>query len=91
VAQLTRLVAPLPALLLAGSAGFAADATKALVGRVVSIVDGDTIKVRIGDRTETIRYIGTNTPELHHPTKGEEPGGREASEANQGLEISSPA
>jgi len=55
VAQLTRLVAPLLALLLAGSAGLAADAPKALVGRVVSIVDGDTIKVRIGDRTEPVR------------------------------------
>jgi micrococcal nuclease len=48
----------------------AADAPKALVGRVVNIVDGDTIKVRIGDRTETVRYIDMNTPELHHSTKG---------------------
>jgi len=63
----------------------AADAPKALIGRVVSIVDGDTIKVRIGDRTETVRYIGMNAPELHHPTKGEEPGGREAAEANRKL------
>jgi micrococcal nuclease len=85
VAQLTRLVAPLLALLLAGSAAVAADAPKALVGRVVSIVDGDTIKVRIGDRTVTVRYIGMNAPELHHPTKGEEPGGREATEANRKL------
>ena len=76
MAQLTRFVAALLALLLTGSAGLAADAPKALVGRVVSIVDGDTIKVRIGDQTETARYIGMNTPELHHPTKGEEPGSR---------------
>jgi micrococcal nuclease len=85
VAQLTRLVAPLLALLLAGSAGLAADAPKALVGWVVSIVNGDTIKVRIGDRNETVRYVGMNAPELHHPTKGEEPGGREAAEANRKL------
>jgi micrococcal nuclease len=63
----------------------AADAPKALVGRVVSIVDGDTIKVRIGDRTETVRYIGMNTPVLHHPTKGVEPLTREATEANRKL------
>jgi micrococcal nuclease len=63
----------------------AADVPKTLTGRVVSIVDGDTIKVRIGDRTETVRYIGMNAPELHHPTKGEEPGGREAAEANRKL------
>ena len=49
------------------------------------IVDGDTIHVRIGARTEKVRYIGVNTPEVHHPTKGEEPGGREASEVNRQL------
>jgi len=26
------------------------------------IVDGDTITVSIGTRTETVRYIGVNTP-----------------------------
>lgn len=46
------------------------------------IVDGDSITIRIGTRTETVRYIGMNTPELHHPTKGEQPGGREAAKAN---------
>ena len=63
----------------------AAEAPKALAGRVVSTVDGDTINVRIGDRTETVRYIGMNTPELHHPTKGVEPLAREATEANRKL------
>jgi len=86
MAELTRrLVAPLLGLLLAGSASLAADAPKALAGRVVGIVDGDTIKARIGDRTETVRYIGMNTPELHHPTKGVEPLAREATEANRKL------
>lgn len=50
----------------------------ALEGLVVKVVDGDTIHVRIGNRVEQVRYIGVNTPELHHPRKGEEPGGREA-------------
>ena len=54
-------------------------------GTVVKIVDGDTIHVRIGDRVEKVRYIGVNTPEVHHPRKGEEPGGREAAEVNRGL------
>ena len=49
-----------------------------LEGLVVKVVDGDTIHVRIGNRVEQVRYIGINTPELHHPRKGEEPGGREA-------------
>ena len=53
--------------------------------RVVRVVDGDTIDVAYGGQTERIRYIGMNTPEVHHPTKGEEPGGREAAEINRDL------
>ncbi len=71
----------LPLLLLAAPAASAA----ALEGTVVRIVDGDTIHVKVADRIEKVRYIGMNTPELHHPTKGEEPGGREATEANRRL------
>ena len=44
------------------------------------VVDGDTIHVRVGDRIEKVRYIGINTPEVRHPQKGEEPGGREAAD-----------
>ncbi len=58
-----------------------------LGGTVVRVVDGDTIHVRIGDRVEKVRYIGVNTPEVHHPTKGEEPGGHAASEINRHLVI----
>ena len=60
-------------------------APRGLEGTVERIVDGDTIHVRIGDRVEKVRYIGVNTPEVHHPTKGEEPGGLEASEVNRRL------
>jgi micrococcal nuclease len=56
-----------------------------LHGEVVRVVDGDTIRVRIGDRVERVRYIGVNTPEVHHPRKGEEPGGREAAAVNSGI------
>jgi len=56
-----------------------------LDGAVVRVVDGDTIHVRIGSRVEKVRYIGVNTPELHHPTRGEEAGGREAAEVNRRL------
>jgi len=54
-------------------------------GAVVRIVDGDTIHVRVGDRVEKVRYIGINTPEVHHPRKGEEPGGRDAMAVNRAL------
>jgi micrococcal nuclease len=51
-----------------------------LEGVVVRVVDGDTVHVRIGARIEKVRYIGVNAPEVHHPTRGEEPGGREATD-----------
>ena len=63
----------------------ASSALAALDGTVVRVVDGDTIHVRIGARVEKVRYIGVNTPEVHHPRKGEEPGGREAAEVNRRL------
>ena len=62
-----------------------AAAQPALEGVVVRIVDGDTIQVRLGERVEEVRYIGVNTPEVHHPSKGEEPGGREAAVVNREL------
>jgi micrococcal nuclease len=52
----------------------------------VSLVPtGDTINVVVSDRMEKVRYIGVNSPEIHHPTKGAEPGGREATEVNRQL------
>jgi micrococcal nuclease len=56
-----------------------------LEGVVVRVVDGDTIYVQLADRVEKIRYIGVNTPEIHHPIKKEEPGGREAAAMNRRL------
>jgi micrococcal nuclease len=71
--------------LLGGVAPVAAQAPGALEALVVRVVDGDTIHVRIGERVEKVRYIGVNTPELHHPARGEEPGGRRAHTANRRL------
>src|SRR6202047_2871398 len=56
-----------------------------LGGTVGRIVDGDTIYVRLTTGVEKVRYIGVDTPEVHHPTRGEEPGGREATEVNRRL------
>jgi len=58
---------------------------EAIEGTVVRVVDGDTIHVKLWERVEKVRYIGVNTPEIHHPTRGEEPGGREAAEMNRRL------
>jgi micrococcal nuclease len=56
-----------------------------LSGLVVRTVDGDTVWVRLPGGVEKVRYIGIDTPEVHHPTRGEEPGGRAATEINRGL------
>lgn len=71
--------------LLLGVVPAAAQGLAGLDGLVVRVVDGDTIHVRIGGRVEKVRYIGVNTPELHHPTRREEPGGRQAHAANRRL------
>jgi Protein of unknown function (DUF4236)/Staphylococcal nuclease homologue len=53
--------------------------------QVFRAIDGDTIQVRIGDRTELVRYIGIDTPKLHHPTRGRQPFGEQALAANRAL------
>ena len=48
--------------------------------RVVDVLDGDTIVVRrAGGQEETVRLLGIDTPETHHPTKPVECFGPEAS------------
>jgi micrococcal nuclease len=49
------------------------------IGKVVTVVDGDTIKVELPSDVETIRLIGIDTPETVHPQKPVEHFGREAS------------
>ncbi len=56
-----------------------------IVGTVERVIDGDTIRVRMGDRVETVRYIGVDTPESVHPTRGIEPFGLAASALNRTL------
>jgi len=45
---------------------------------VVRVIDGDTISVRIGATTETVRLIGVDAPETVHPERPPEPFGEEA-------------
>lgn len=60
-------------------------ALDALEGTVVRVVDGDTIHVRLDGRVEKVRYIGVDTPEVRHPRRGAEPGGRAATRVNARL------
>ena len=47
--------------------------------RVIEAIDGDTVVVAFGDgRTDTVRLLGIDTPETHHPTKGVQCYGPEA-------------
>jgi micrococcal nuclease len=57
----------------------------AVGGRVVDVVDGDTVKVRMGDRTETVRYLGVDTPETVKPGTRVQCFGKQASEYNRRL------
>lgn len=47
---------------------------------VTRVVDGDTIEIALNGQKEKVRLIGVDTPETVHPTKGEEPYGKEASD-----------
>ncbi|MBI1735478.1 MAG: thermonuclease family protein [Candidatus Rokubacteria bacterium] len=56
-----------------------------LSGTVVAVADATTIHVDVGGRIEEVRYIGVDAPALRHPTRGEEPGAREAADVNRRL------
>ena len=36
---------------------------------IIGVLNGDTIKVRIGKQVETVRIIGGNMPETKHPSE----------------------
>ncbi|WP_371018325.1 thermonuclease family protein [Pseudalkalibacillus sp. JSM 102089] len=44
------------------------------------VVDGDTLKVTLEDREETIRLLLVDTPETKHPSKPVQPYGPDASQ-----------
>jgi len=58
---------------------------EARTARVVRVVDGDTIKVAIGGRTDRVRYIGVDTPETVKPGTPVQCFGHEASARNAAL------
>lgn len=51
---------------------------KTFDAEVVSVTDGDTIKVRINGQVEAVRFLLVDTPETNHPRLGEQPYGQEA-------------
>jgi micrococcal nuclease len=67
-----------------GAAGEQA-AGRGAIGRVVRVVDGDTIDVQLGATRERVRYIGVDTPETKDPASAVRCYGRQASGFNARL------
>ncbi|WP_335342408.1 thermonuclease family protein [Polycladomyces zharkentensis] len=44
----------------------------------VTVIDGDTIKVKMNGKEDTVRLLLVDTPETHHPRLGKQPFGEEA-------------
>jgi len=65
-----------------GGGGDNGGAKKSSRARVVSVTDGDTVKVQIKQRTRDVRLIGIDTPEVYF---GVECGGRQASRSMKGM------
>ncbi|HPQ71801.1 MAG TPA: thermonuclease family protein, partial [bacterium] len=57
----------------------AAELPAPISAKVIRVVDGDTLKISIDGREDTVRLIGVDTPETVHPNKPVEFFGREAS------------
>ncbi|NLT73410.1 MAG: thermonuclease family protein [Chloroflexi bacterium] len=53
--------------------------------RVLEVVDGDTIRVRLDGRTVLVRYIGIDAPEVSHSGGAGEPFGNQSTALNRAL------
>lgn len=53
--------------------------------KVEKVVDGDTIKVRVDGKLETVRFLLVDTPESVHPTKPVQPFSKEASKHTENM------
>ncbi|MFY4774469.1 thermonuclease family protein [Metabacillus sp. RGM 3146] len=47
---------------------------------IVKNIDGDTVKIKLNGKIETVRMLCVDTPETHHPRLGVQPFGPEASD-----------
>lgn len=55
------------------------NSSKKFPAELIKIIDGDTIKVIINGKEETVRFLLVDTPETHHPRLGVQTYGPEAS------------
>jgi len=56
-----------------------------LVGQVLDVVDGNTIRLNLGDRVETVRYIGINAKQTTQPAKAPSQSGGDITDVNRQL------
>jgi micrococcal nuclease len=73
------------ALLRGPQAGDGEPAAAVRTAEVVRVVDGDTIRVRVAGRDQTVRYIGIDTPESVRPGAPVECFARHAAAENERL------
>ena len=52
---------------------------------LVSVIDGDTIKIKYNGANESVRFLLVDTPETNHPTLGVQPFGQEAKDFTKQL------
>ena len=55
------------------------DFSRCARGRILSVIDGDSVLVQLPDNKVGVRLIGVDAPEAAHPLKPVEPYGKEAS------------
>ncbi|MQR96876.1 thermonuclease family protein [Fictibacillus phosphorivorans] len=66
-------------LLISGCSYLNSSDDKRIPVKVEKVVDGDTIKVRLDGKLETVRFLLVDTPESVHPSKPVQPFSKEAS------------
>lgn len=59
--------------------------TNNALGKVMRVIDGDTVEIFIAGYLYKVRYLLIETPETHDPFRGEEKFGKEAYEFNKSL------
>ncbi|MER2008392.1 MAG: thermonuclease family protein [Psychrobacillus sp.] len=52
---------------------------------LVSVIDGDTIKIKYNGANENVRFLLIDTPETNHPKLGEQPFGQDAKDFTKQL------
>ena len=52
---------------------------------LVSVIDGDTIKIKYNGANENVRFLLVDTPETNHPKLGEQPFGQDAKDFTKQL------